>query len=78
MVSDKKEVFFGEVIWFQNVFGFLQWEKDGIPQKDMFVHFSDIVSEGYRTLFKGQKVSFSIGANKDGNPKAIEVLVLKH
>lgn len=72
--------FFGEVIFFttERNYGFISWEKDGVKQKDMFVHYSDIVCKGYKVLYKGQKVSFSVGANNDGVPKAIEVEVLKN
>lgn len=74
------EVLYGEVIWFDSKkgYGFLLWEKDGVQQKDLFIHFSDISSEGFKTLFKGQKVSFSLGTNKNGVPKAVNVLILKN
>ena len=54
------------------------WEKDGVKQKDMFVYYSDIVCEGYKVLFRGQKVSFKLGVNDAGKPKAVEVVVLKN
>jgi cold shock protein len=66
----------GTVIWMNHGIGFIKWEKDGIPQRDMFVHFSDIKMEGYRNLFKDQKVSFQIGTNKNGDPKGINVCVI--
>ena len=69
----------GEVIWFcpKKGYGFLEWEKDGTRQKDLFVHFSDIECEGFKTLYKGQKVSFKLGVNKHGDPKAICVEIIK-
>lgn len=67
------ELYTGEVIWFERGYGFIQWKKDGVDQPDMFVHFSDILMEGYKQLQAGEKVSFGIGANYDGKPKAIEV-----
>jgi cold shock CspA family protein len=72
--------FFGEVLWFdpKRGYGFIGWEKDGVPQKDLFVHFSDISCEGFKTLYKHQKVSFGLGTNKYGDPKAIDVVVLKN
>jgi CspA family cold shock protein len=72
--------FIGEVCWFnaRKGYGFILWMKDGIKQKDLFVHFSDINCEGFKTLYKGQKVSFGIGTNKKGDPKAINVIVLKN
>ena len=74
----KEEKFYGEVVWFcaRRGYGFLAWGKEGVKQKDLFVHFSDISCEGFKTLYKAQKVSFSIGENKHGDPKAIEVIVL--
>lgn len=73
------DLFYGEVLWFdaKRGYGFIGWDKDSVAQKDLFVHFSDVTCEGFKTLFKGQKVSFGLGTNKHGDPKAIEVLILK-
>jgi cold shock CspA family protein len=73
-----EEVFTGTVIWFKQTYGFISWERDGIPQKDLFVYYADISEEmkGYRTLFKQQKVSFQLGVNKTGLPKAVNVRVI--
>ncbi|MCZ6779373.1 MAG: cold-shock protein [Acidobacteria bacterium] len=48
----------GEVKWFNNTkgYGFIRQE-DGT---DLFVHFSAIQAEGYKTLQQGQKVSYEI------------------
>jgi cold shock protein len=72
--------FTGEVLWFDPTrgFGFISWEKDGVAQKDMFVHFSDVICEGFKTLYKHQKVSFNLGTNNRGQPKATDVVVLKN
>lgn len=69
------ELYIGEVIWFnaERGYGFLQWKKDGVDQPDMFVHFSDIIMEGFKQLQAGDQVSFDIGTNHDGKPKAIDV-----
>lgn len=77
-MSDEK--FYGEVLWFdpKRGIGFIGWEKDGVKQKDMFVHYSDINCEGFKTLFKQQRVSFGIGTAHSGRPKAINVEVLKN
>lgn len=77
-MSDDK-VHFGTVIWFnaKSGIGFILWELDGIPQKDMFVHHTDLDMDGFRTLQKDQKVSFEIGLNKHGQPKAVSVKVIK-
>lgn len=49
----------GLVKWFNadKGFGFIS-PADG--SKDVFVHFSAIQSDNFRTLFEGQKVSFFI------------------
>lgn len=72
--------FVGEVLWFdpKRGYGFIAWEKDGVKQKDLFAHFSDIACEGFKTLHKGQKVSFGLGTNKHGDPKATEITNVKH
>ena len=70
----------GIVIWFdpRKGMGFIEWEIDGVKQKDMFVHFSDISCEGFKTLYKNQKVSFGLGVNVRGDPKATNVTILRH
>jgi CspA family cold shock protein len=69
----------GSVIWFDNRggYGFIEWSKDEQPQKDLFLHFSDINCEGYKTVKKGEKVSFSLGLNNKGQPKATIVTIIK-
>jgi cold shock protein len=71
-------IYFGEVCWFSGTYGFIAWQRDNTQQNDIFVHYSDIASEGFRTLYKGQKVSFCIGKNKQGIDKAINVKVLQN
>jgi cold shock protein len=44
-------------------YGFIARE-DG---EDVFVHFSQIEGEGYRTLQQGQKVEFEIGPGRKGD-----------
>jgi CspA family cold shock protein len=45
------------------LFGFLTRE-DGV---DFFVHFSNIVMEGYKVLEKEQKVTFEVGMDPNKN-----------
>ena len=82
MMSEDKELetHLGEIEWFspKQGYGCATWEKDGVKQRDIFVHFSDIAMDGFKTLFKSQRISFQIGKNKNGDPKAINVQVLKH
>jgi CspA family cold shock protein len=77
-MSDPNQLYYGEVIFFwpKKGYGFLSWEADGVKQKDMFVHFSDLSMEGFKTLYTGQKVSFNVGVNLRGVPKAINVKIL--
>ncbi|MBN1537843.1 MAG: cold-shock protein [Anaerolineales bacterium] len=54
----------GTVKWFNSSkgYGFLARE-DG---EDVFVHYSAITGEGYRTLQEGQKVEFSVEKGPKG------------
>ena len=60
----------GTVKWFNNRkgFGFIQQE-DG---PDLFVHFSSIEAEGYKTLNEGEEVTFEVEEGERG-PKAVNV-----
>jgi CspA family cold shock protein len=72
------KIYFGQVIWFnvKRGYGFIDWNIDGVKQRDIFCHFTDIVCEGFKTLLRGQKVSFKIGQNFHGDPKAIEITIV--
>jgi CspA family cold shock protein len=48
----------GTVKWFNGAKGYGFIAREG--GEDVFVHFSAIQSEGYRTLEEGQKVEFTI------------------
>lgn len=63
----------GLVKWFNadKGFGFIS-PADGT--KDVFVHFSVIQSNSYRTLLEGQKVEFSVENGAKG-PAAANVVV---
>ena len=54
----------GTVKWFSNEkgFGFIERE-DG---EDVFVHFSAITMDGYKTLTEGQRVEFEITQGDKG------------
>jgi CspA family cold shock protein len=60
----------GTVKWFNNSkgYGFLT-SADG---KDVFVHFSSITAEGFKSLEEGQKVEFEITDGEKG-PQAKDV-----
>ena len=61
----------GKVKWFndQKGYGFITPDSGG---KDVFVHHSAIVAEGFRTLSEGQAVEFEITEDAKG-PKATNV-----
>lgn len=77
MSSSDLEVFYGSVVIFtKKGYGFIAKENATENDPDIFVHYSDIKAEGYKILYKGQKVSYQIGQNHSGQPKAINVTVL--
>lgn len=61
----------GTVKWFngEKGFGFITDENG----QDIFVHFSGIVAEGFKTLVDGQKVTFEVSEGARG-PQAINVV----
>ena len=56
----------GVVKWFSNQkgYGFITRENGG---KDVFVHHTAVVGEGYKTLAEGQKVKFQIVHTEKGD-----------
>jgi CspA family cold shock protein len=54
----------GEVKWFDSKKGFGFILRDGAD--DLFVHFSAINSEGFKTLYQGDKVSYEVVAGEKG------------
>lgn len=60
----------GKVKWFNSEKGFGFIEVEG--QDDVFVHFSAIQGEGFKTLEGGQSVSFEIVEGNRG-PQAANV-----
>ncbi|HWE89486.1 MAG TPA: cold-shock protein [Pseudonocardiaceae bacterium] len=61
----------GTVKWFNSEkgYGFIQ-RADGGP--DVFVHYSEIQTNGYKTLEENQKVTFEVGQGTKG-PQAQNV-----
>jgi CspA family cold shock protein len=62
----------GTVKWFNDSKGYGFISRDG--GDDVFVHYSEIVGSGYRSLQEGQRVEFTIGEGKKG-PQAQQVTV---
>ena len=63
----------GTVKWFnaEKGFGFISVE----GEDDVFVHFSAINADGYKTLEEGQKVEFEVADGAKG-PQAVNVKVI--
>jgi len=63
----------GTVKWFDDRkgYGFIE-RQDG---KDVFVHFSNIQADGFRSLEQGDKVSFEV-EETDRGPQAVKVAPL--
>jgi len=63
----------GKVKWFnaEKGFGFIESNEGG----DVFVHFSAIQTEGYKTLEEGQNVEFEVVQGNRG-PQAANVYCL--
>lgn len=63
----------GKVKWFNNAKGYGFIGHDG--GNDVFVHFSSIVSDGYKSLQEGDDVEFEITQGQKG-PQADKVMKL--
>lgn len=66
----------GCVKWFNNHkgYGFVEPEGGG---KDVFVHYSSVAMDGFKTLEEGEEVEFEI-EQTDKGPQAVNVKRLAH
>lgn len=66
----------GRVKWFNNQkgYGFIERENGG---EDIFVHYSAIISDNYKTLQEGAEVTFDVGQGRKG-PAAENVREVSH
>lgn len=74
--ADREVVFSmakGTVKWFNNSkgYGFIEQENGS----DVFVHYTSIEGQGYRSLKEGQSVEFEVEEGDKG-PKAVNVTIL--
>ncbi|MCD6082830.1 cold-shock protein [Candidatus Aerophobetes bacterium] len=63
----------GTVKWFDDRKGYGFIERSN--GKDVFVHFSNIQTEGFKSLKEGEKVSFEVEETERG-PQAVKVVKL--
>jgi len=64
----RKEMAEGTVKWFNDAKGFGFIEQDEGP--DVFVHFSEIQGDGFKSLAEGDRVSFDVTQGQKGPQSA--------
>jgi len=70
--EDNNAIFTGTVKWFspEKGFGFIS-EKNN----DYFAYYTNIVTQGFKTLLKGQKVNFNVVKGERG-PEARNIIII--
>ncbi len=66
----------GKVKWFSDSkgYGFIQADDQVNTGKDIFVHYSEIAKDGFRTLTPGQLVEFELAETPKGlQAKKVEI-----
>ena len=63
----------GTVKWFNEAKGFGFIAPESGP--DVFAHFSEIASSGFKTLMEGQQVEFSVAQGQKG-PNAVNIVAI--
>jgi CspA family cold shock protein len=64
----------GTVKWFNNSKGYGFIGREGAA--DVFVHYSGIISDGYKSLGEGDEVEFEIVPGPKGRPQAGSVVIV--
>jgi len=67
----------GKVKWFSDAkgYGFIQTDDGLNGGKDIFVHYSEIVKDGYKSLAQGQAVQFELADTPKGlQAKKVELV----
>ena len=74
IIQEVPVMYNGTVKWFnaEKGYGFISNDEGG---EDVFVHFSAIVADGFKTLNEGQKVTFDIeqDSRNSGKTRAVNV-----
>lgn len=68
----------GKVKWFSDSkgYGFIQADDQVNAGKDIFVHYSEIAVDGFRTLTAGQRVEFELLETPKGlQARKVEILL---
>jgi cold shock CspA family protein len=75
-MSTARSTFRGKVVWFNNAkgFGFLKPDNGGA---DVFVHYSALLMDGYKSLFENDVVEFAVEDGKDGRRQAADVVKIE-
>jgi CspA family cold shock protein len=73
-IKEERQVAQGTVKWFNDAKGFEFISQEGGP--DVFVHFSAIKAEGFKSLNEGDRVEFEITQGPKG-PQASNVTKVK-
>ncbi|NLN74767.1 MAG: cold shock domain-containing protein [Armatimonadetes bacterium] len=58
----------GKVKWFNDAkgYGFIQMDDELNGGRDIFVHYSEIAKQGFKSLVEGQPVSFELAETSKG------------
>lgn len=64
----------GTVKFFRDQYGFITPDEGG---GDVFVHYSDITGDGYKSLSNGDRVTYTPAQNGNKGIKAVDVRVLR-
>ena len=65
----------GTVKWFSSEKGYGFISREG--EDDVFVHFSEIQGDGFKTLDEGQAVSFEVTQGDNGKTQATNVTMVE-
>ena len=65
----------GRVKWFNNDKGYGFIEYEGLVNEDIFVHYSQIVDQGFKTLIPGCDVKFELlDTTKGYQAKSVKII----